>query len=524
MKAMAPKHQHTAEPINEKHETLAHTEVKSELGDDRQVASADYTGAERKTDPAEIALVRKIDWRLMPILCVMYFLNYVDRNAIAQARLNGLEDDLGMSGVEFNTCVSMLVSPLIYFCYGTAVLESHLGLIPIPLVNFLLFVGYVLMQIPSNMLITRIRPGIYMSSWMFVWAIVSACTALVQNFGGLVACRFFLGITEAPFYPGATYMLSIFYTRKEVATRIALLYCAQILATGFSGLIAAAVFEMDGIRGLEGWRWLFVLEGAATALVAIIGFFMLPNTPLTTRWLSPSERELAHARMERDRVSDSMEPVSMMEGLRQACRDKRTWLFCLMQNFHLSACSFNSFFPTVVKTLGFSTTITLVLTCPPFLLAGAAGIATGWSSGRMHERTWHITVGLLIAVVGFVIAASTLNTAGRYVACFIFPMGAYSVNSVIIGWASSTLSQTKEKKAVVLAMTNVGGQPEQIGYIYGAYLWPDSDEPRYGIGFGASAGFALLSIACAWIIRMMLIKENQRLKASTNERINLYGY
>ncbi|KAG9375523.1 hypothetical protein A1F94_013898 [Pyrenophora tritici-repentis] len=456
---MESKRQHMPEPINEKPEILAHTEDKSELGDDKHAASVDYTGAERKTDPAEIALVRKIDCRLMPILCVMYFLNYVDRNAIAQARLNGLEDDLGMSGVEFNTCVSIL------------------------------FVGYVLMQIPSNMLITRIKPGIYMSSWI----------------GTLL--------------PGATYMLSIFYTRKEVATRIALLYCAQILATGFSGLIAAAVFEMDGLRGLAGWRWLFIIEGAATALVAVVGFFMLPNTPLTTRWLTPPERELAHARMERDRVGDSMEPVSMMEGLRQACRDKRTWLFCLMQNFHLSACSFNSFFPTVVKTLGFSTTITLVLTCPPFLLAGAAGIATGWSSGRMHERTWHITAGLLVAVVGFVIAASTLNTAGRYVACFIFPMGAYSVNSVIIGWASSTLGQTKEKKAVVLAMTNVG-----IGYIYGAYLWPDSDEPRYGIGFGASAGFALLSIACAWVIRMMLIKENQRLKASTNERINLYGY
>jgi MFS family permease len=202
-----------------------------------------------------------------------------------------------------------------------------------------------------------------MSSWMFIWAIVSACTALVQNFGGLVACRFFLGITEAPFYPGATYMLSIFYTRKEVATRIALLYCAQILATGFSGLIAAAVFEMDGVRGIAGWRWLFILcvvsplpspqctnfhdsEGAVTALVAIWGFFMLPNTPLTTSWLKPHEREMAHARMERDRVGDSMEPVSMMEGLRQACRDKRTWLFCLMQNFHLSACSFNFFFPT----------------------------------------------------------------------------------------------------------------------------------------------------------------------------------
>lgn len=92
-------------------------------------------------------------------------------------------------------------------------------------------------------------------------------------------------------------------------------------------------------------------EGAVTALVAIFGLFLLPNEPLTTSWLKPHEREMAHARMERDRVSDSTEPVSMMEGLRQACRDKRTWMFCLMQNFHLSACSFNSFFPTYVPAL-----------------------------------------------------------------------------------------------------------------------------------------------------------------------------
>jgi hypothetical protein len=93
-------------------------------------------------------------------------------------------------------------------------------------------------------------------------------------------------------------------------------------------------------------RLIHFSEGAVTGLVAIAGFFLLPNTPLTTLWLTQEERELAHARMERDRVGDSSEPVSSMEGLRQACRDPRTWLFCLMQNFHLSACSFNSFFPT----------------------------------------------------------------------------------------------------------------------------------------------------------------------------------
>jgi MFS family permease len=100
---------------------------------------------------------------------MMYFLNYVDRNAIAQARLNDIEEDLGMTGdTQFNTAVSIL------------------------------FVGYVLTQVPSNMLITKVKPGMYMSAWMLVWAVVSACSALVQNFTGLVICRFFLGVTEAP--------------------------------------------------------------------------------------------------------------------------------------------------------------------------------------------------------------------------------------------------------------------------------------------------------------------------------------
>ncbi|KAI0379977.1 MFS transporter [Hypomontagnella monticulosa] len=445
-----------------------------------------------KMDLEERALVRKLDCYIMPTICVMYFLNYVDRNAIAQARLNHFESDLNMSGNQFNTAVSIL------------------------------FVGYVLMQVPSNMLITRIKPGIYMSGCMFLWAIVSACTASVRSYEGLVVSRFFLGIAEAPFYPGATYILAIYYTHSEMAARVGLMYAGQLLATGFTGLISAGVFAgMDGLRGLAGWQWLFIIEGALTAFVAILGFWLLPNTPDDTHWLNEEERKLVKVRQARDRMSDVFGETSTWEGLKQAFRDKRAWLFCFMQMFHLSACSFNAFFPTVAKTLNYDTTVTLLLTCPPFVLAGIGSTLVGWSSGSFNERTWHITATLSFAIVGFIIAASTLNTAARYVACFIFPVGAFSANSVIVGWASSTLSQTEEKRAVVLAITNVFGH---IGYIYGAYLWPDSDEPRYGIGFGASAGFALLSICCAWVMRMLLIRENKNIRRSIPDPINLYSY
>ena len=117
------------------------------------------------------------------------------------------------------------------------------------------------MQIPSNMLISsqKVRPSLYMCICMMAWAITSACTSLAHSYHGLLLTRFFLGITEAPYYPGALYLLSLFYTRKEIATRLSILYSGNIIATSFSGLIAAATFStLDGAHSLAGWRWLFM--------------------------------------------------------------------------------------------------------------------------------------------------------------------------------------------------------------------------------------------------------------------------
>jgi MFS family permease len=153
----------------------------------------------------------------------MYWLNFLDRNAIAVSRLNDIEADLNITDVQSSTAVS------------------------IP------FVGYILGQIPSNMLLTRLRPSWFMGGFMAAWAVVSCMTALVNNYTGLMLVRFFLSVVEAPYYTGALYMLSIFYTRKELATRISVLYSGNILATAFAGLIAAGVSNgLDDVGGLSG--------------------------------------------------------------------------------------------------------------------------------------------------------------------------------------------------------------------------------------------------------------------------------
>ncbi|WQF82548.1 Putative major facilitator superfamily, MFS transporter superfamily [Colletotrichum destructivum] len=467
---------------------VEHSE-KSDKGE--AIISGDYSGAEEKTDPVEIALVRKLDRRIMPILWAMYFLNYLDRNALPQARLNTLEEDLGLKGVEYNTAISIL------------------------------FVGYLLMQVPSNMFLTRTRPSIYMSACMIGWAAISAATAGVTNYSGLVACRFFLGFVEAPFYPGALYLLSIFYTRKELATRISLLYTGQVVSTGCSGLIAAATFStLDQVKGIAGWQWLFIIEGSVTALVAIFGFFLLPDDPSVTRWLTEDERKLAVDRIRRDTVGQQ-ERGSTLDGLKQACKDPKTWLFCLMQNLHISACSFNNFFPTIVRTMGFRSTTALLLTAPPYFVSGFLGIPFAWSSGKLNERTWHITAGLSLAIVGFAMTCGSTNNAVRYAATFLYATGAYSVGSVILGWVSNTLSQTPEKKAVAYSLVNVTAN---LAYIYCAYLWPSTDGPKYMMGFSSMIAFAATSIMCAWAMRFWLIQTNKKIRESEDENVKLYAY
>ncbi|KAL3495508.1 major facilitator superfamily domain-containing protein [Aspergillus germanicus] len=461
------------------------------IDQEKQQQAGDYSGARKKTDPAEIRLVRKLDLWIMPTLWGMYWLNYLDRNAIALARLNDLEEDLNLSSSQYQTCVSIL------------------------------FVGYLLGQVPSNMLITRLRPSYYMAGCMALWAIVSALTALAKDFTGLLLVRFFLGVTEAPYYPGALYMLSIFYTRKEIATRISILYSGNILATAFAGLIAAGIFHgMDDLSGLTGWQWLFILQGAVTFLVAICSVFTLPDDPLHTRWLTHEERQLAHDRILADTVG-ARHQSSSWAGLKEAAKDMRVWLFAFMQHMHLAANGFKNFFPTAVETLGFSTTITLVLTCPPYLIAGAIAVIWSWNSGRVNERTWHITIAKAIAVFGFVLGCATLNTGARYFAMCVFAIGTYAVNSIILGWVSSTCGQTKEKKASALAIVNTIAN---ASFIWTPYLWPESDEPRYTIAMSSSAAFSIACATCAWIMKWWLIRANRKIRQSNDESVLYYAY
>lgn len=160
---------------------------------------------------------------------------------MSNARVQGIEKSLGLKGSDFNTAISVF------------------------------FAGYLALQIPSNILLTRVRPSIYLPGCMAAWGIVSGLTATVHDFKGLILTRFFLGFVEAPYFPGSLFLLSTWYTRKELALRTSILYAGSLLAGGFGGLVSAGIqYGLNGVRGLESWRWLFIIEASITVSIALI--------------------------------------------------------------------------------------------------------------------------------------------------------------------------------------------------------------------------------------------------------------
>ncbi len=287
-----------------------------------------FTPEERQR--LETVLVRKMDLRILPMLILIYVMNYLDRNNIAAARLAGLEDPKAKGGIGLTS-------------------EQYLTALSI------LFVGYILMQIPSNLFLNKIgKPALYLPTVMIVWGVISAATAGAQSYGGLIAIRFFLGFVEAAYFPGCLFFLSCWYTRKELGFRTALLYSGSLLSGAFSGLISAGITNgLDGARGKRAWRWLFIIEGVITIFIAFVAYLALPNFPRTTKWLTEEERQLAIWRLDEDIGEDDWvdsKNQTFFHGMKLAFQDIKMWILVhirLLLVYQLLLTDFRWFFFSV---------------------------------------------------------------------------------------------------------------------------------------------------------------------------------
>ncbi|XP_006462957.1 hypothetical protein AGABI2DRAFT_224616 [Agaricus bisporus var. bisporus H97] len=441
---------------------------------------------------AEKKLLRKLDYRLLPTVFIIYVMNYIDRNGITTARLKGMQEDLGINDVQYATVIAIL-----YATYCPA-------------------------QIPSNMLLNYVkRPSLYIGACVVAWGMTSALTGVTKDLGGIIACRLFIGLPEAAFYPGTVYLLSRWYTKKasmilcftplnELAFRSAVLYAGLLISNAFGALIAAGILaNMEGKRGIRAWRWLFFIEGAITICVGFASMWLLPDNTDNTRWLSKAEQRLAQARLsddageaDRDNADDSA-----WRGLKLAIKDPLVLLFIVMTILQLLGLSFVNFFPTLTGTLGFNTTVTLLLAAPPWLVASVVCCISAWHMDRTGERFFHIASWWWGVILGFIIALSTMSVAGRYVSLFLMACG-YCGFAVTLVWVSNTVPRPPSKRAAAIGLVNGFGN---LGNVIGSYTWRAEWSPEYRPSMAISLTALVLSTLLSVWIRHILIRRNKKL-------------
>ncbi|KAI0173180.1 MFS general substrate transporter [Hypoxylon sp. FL1284] len=366
------------------------------------------------------------------------------------------------------------------------------------------------MQVPSNMFINRIqRPSLYLSMAMLLWGLLSTLTGVTKDFRGIVVVRFFLGFVEAAYLPGALLIQSKWYTRKELTTRNAILFCGNIISNAFSALVGAGVLSnMQGVLGWAAWRWLFWIEGAITMAVAISAAFILPDLPHNSRGFTAEELEVAQLRMLEDvgEADVDSESAGVFDGLIMAAKDVKIYLMMITFTAYVVGLSFNAFFPTLTGTLGFSYVPTLLMSSPPWVFSCIVSLFNAWHADKTQEKFWHITGPIIGGMVGFVISMATDNVAARYVALFL-QASSYAGFIVFYSWISSSFPRPPAKRAVAIALINAFSQ---LGNVAGSYVWNLKDNgyrKSYGI---VTAMFGLTILGCV-AFRAILARLNRKL-------------
>ncbi|KAI6113705.1 MFS general substrate transporter [Pisolithus croceorrhizus] len=464
------------------YQRLANTEIYPDVEEHTPVLVDVDPEPDRKRE-VEKKLLRKLDLRV-GFLVLGYIMNFMDRNNIAAARLKGLEKDLRLTGQEFNTLISVL------------------------------FVGYALMQIPSNIYLNRLkRPSLYLSSCVFLWGIISISTG---HFRAALASRFFLGFSEAVYYPGVLLMLSRWYKRDELGLRIAYFTGGSSLANAFGSLIASGVLAtMDGKLGYQAWRWLFFCEGGLTCMIATSAFYIIPDYPTTpVLWLTCEERMLAQKRMEEELNGIDHDSIKAMEGsgLAEALADWKVWWLATALAVLNTALSYSFFFPTLAATMGFSPTITLLLCAPPWIVVLLTSFYVMGRSDRTGDRFWHIVGPVSVGMIGFVMAIMSTDTLARYVSLF-FMTQTWVSYIVLLAWVSNSIPESSSKRAVSIAF---GNTLSSISNIASSYVWPAAWGPSYVNSFLICILMAAVSVLMLWMYRLHLIDLNK--EAEMNER------
>ncbi|KAK6906561.1 nicotinamide mononucleotide permease [Kwoniella mangroviensis CBS 10435] len=443
------------------------------LDQDAVALAATYTPG----SDAEKALVRKIDKRIIPCIWILYTLSYLDRANIGNAKTGGLESHFKLTSSQYS------------------------------IVLLVFFISYVVFEVPSNLLIARLRPSLYLSGLCIVWGGVAACMGATHNYQQLAGVRFTLGVLEAGFAPGVAFYLSSWYKRYELASRFSIYYTATAVSGAFSGLLAGVITQhLDGARGIEGWRWLFIIEGVGSSFVGCFTWYFMPDWPSTTKFLSGEERVLAAQRLAFDGLANTggaQGHIGHWQAIKMCVTDWRTWMFVFLYMLCTGAQTIQYFVPTLIGAIGWTGYTGQYHTIPLYAAAFVFILTFCFTADRLQRKPEAILLASSMGVVFFIIVVATTKHMVQYVFLILAFGCVYALPPLILTWVPNIIGHPAEKRAVSIALVNALGNSASI---YGVFLWPKTDAPRYIPGFSATTVFMGLITIGTILMKFLLAK------------------
>ncbi|KAJ5889602.1 hypothetical protein N7504_010412 [Penicillium tannophilum] len=391
------------------------------LDEKSDIKHAEFADLDDIDSAAEKKLLRKVDLHVVPALFALFLLAFLDRVNIGNAKIFGLEEELGMTGSQYS--IGLMV----------------------------FFIPYILLEVPSNIMIRKIAPSTWLCGIMFLW-------------GG-------------------------------------------ILAGAFGGLLAYLIANLDGKGGYAGWRWIFIIEGLLTCVVAIILKYFVVDWPETAKFLTEEERVLLNRRLTADVATAKMDRLDRAANKR-IYGDWKIWCGTLMYMGALTTGYASSFFlPTIIKELGFTSTAAQVRSIPIFVVAAVLSLTVGWVADRVRHRYAFIMLGVAFGTVGYSICLGQngLPTGVKYMACFFITSGGYMAQPVTLVWLSNNVGGHYKRSissALQVGLGNCGG-------IIASNVFISNQAPLYPVGYGVSLGMLLLTSITATAFLFGLKHENK---------------
>ncbi|KAH7346080.1 major facilitator superfamily domain-containing protein [Pyrenochaeta sp. MPI-SDFR-AT-0127] len=419
-------------------------------------------------DINEKKLIRKIDWRLLPILGALYSIALIDRTNISNARVAGMGRDLALQVGDRYTIVLVLFFPT-----------------------------YALLELPSNIVLRKLGSANWLSFIALSWGAVMIGQGFVKSWISLAVCRVLLGAFEAGFFPGCVYLITCWYCRYETQKRLGGFYLFSVGIGGLANILAYGLMQMEGVGGIRGWRWIFIIEGILTCVVAIAAWFIIldfPDKAEQKGFLTQREAAAVLQRIENDRGDSVDDPLTWAKFLEHIKDFKLLAYATLFMSTTMPAYAFAYFLPVILVGMGYSAGQANALSAPPALAAMVTAFAFAWVGDKYRVRAPIIAAQSVLAIIGLMIVAYSKNNGARYFGTFLGVCGCQGNVPAILAYQSNNI-RGQSKRSVGSALQIGFGA---IGGIIASTTFRQVDAPRYITGLWVTAGlqFYILIVLC----------------------------